>query len=117
MTQQGIPARPKARGRFSGRFQTREGMTAAENAGRLTVGRDQGKAQSERPKRDPRGAPASQVAVNLFGRCSHGGVQSGSPAPASRIAQDMGTNLGKLPGLVVLCPDNNPHHPAEIEQR
>ena len=78
------------------------------------MGRGQGKAQSERAKRGPRQSDnAAASSAQRSGVChATRSAQGGGPAPASKIAQGVGTNLGKSPGLVVLCPDNSPHHPA-----
>lgn len=63
-------------------------------------------------------AKASKVAVHDLGQATvTRSAQGGGPAPASKIAQGVGANSGKLLGLVVLCPDNSPFQPAIQEQQ
>ena len=104
------PAHSKAAGPVLGTVLT----TVAQDAGSLPRGGTTGKAQSERAKRGPRQSDITAESSAQRSGVSHAtrSAQGGSPAPASKIAQGVGTNLSKLLGLVVLCPDNNPLQPA-----
>ena len=90
----------------------------APDAGSLPRGGTKGKAQSERAKRGPRHSDESAASsAQRFGECHATRSALGDgPAPASKIAQGIGANLGNLLGLVVLCPDNNPLQPAKPRQ-
>ena len=93
-------------------------MTVAQDAGSLPRGGTTGKAQSERAKRGPRHSDKSvESSAQRSGECHTTRSALGDgPAPASKIAQGIGANSGKLLGLVVLCPDNNPLQPAKPRQ-
>lgn len=73
-------------------------------------------AQSEREKRGPRHSdPGAESSSRRSGGCHlTRSAQGGGPAPASKIVTGIGTSRrrAKRRGLVVLCPDNNPHQPA-----
>ena len=114
MTGKSNPARSKAAGPILGTVLT----TVAQDAGSLPRGGTTGKAQSERAKRGPRQSDITAESSAQRSGVSHAtrSAQGGSPAPASKIAQGVGTNLSKLLGLVVLCPDNNPLQPAKPRQ-
>lgn len=77
-----------------------------------TVGRGQGKAQSERAKRGPR---QSDEAAESSAQRSGARHATCRPKAAARLRparslRAWGPTSGT--GLVVLCPDNSPHHPA-----
>lgn len=114
MTVKSNPARSKAAGPVLGTVL----MTVAQDAGSLPRGGTTGKAQSERAKRGPRQSDETAASsAQRSGECHTTRSALGDgPAPASKIAQGIGANSGKLLGLVVLCPDNNPLQPAKPRQ-
>ena len=80
---------------------------------RLTMGRDQGKAQSERPKRDPRRVmQAPKVVVNDPGASPHQIGQGDGSAPASKIAEAWGPTRAKCRGWSSYAFCSGSHHPA-----
>lgn len=111
MTGKSNPAHSKVAGPVLGTVW----KTVAQDAGSLPRGGTKGKAQSERAKRGPRQSDETAASSAQRSGDSHStrSAQGGSPAPASEIAQGVGTNSGNLLGLVVLCPDNNPLQPAK----
>lgn len=105
--------RPEHAGGLAGRFQTPPGEDGSGEDESLLWGGTKAKRSPKDRSAVPEGVNTSKVAIDLTGRDAPRQGPRRRPGSGQQDRSGLGTNLAKWAGLVVLCPDNSPHHPAE----